>query len=236
MLVGIEVNSVDSTRSRYRARVEKAAMQFSCNLAIRFPESHTSLFGAGEFRRDCSSRCLNRRRRHNENIRRRHAGFDRCLTDRANQCRDPLSRVPGIMLVHRLEVVRPQHHNDHRQWRIHLNALLNAETSVATWLERILPDSSPTIQAVLDDPHVMARSKKFGLDYTWPPRHEWKPLPGIGNDPPGQGIGVDQDLIHGERDKSGDGYTADSAIPPGGTHGEPRPTATRYHGQLARLA
>ena len=81
-----------------------------------------------------------------------------------DQGRDPLGRVPGVVLMDRLKIVRAKHEDDERERRIDFDALLDSCKTVSSRLERIVPDGATAVQAILDHAHRMRRSEQFGLD------------------------------------------------------------------------
>jgi hypothetical protein len=66
----------------------------------------------------------------------------------------------------------------------------------ATWLVWIVPDRSPTIQAILDNTHGITSLGEFGFKNPGPSCSERQTLSRTGNDAPCQGVGVDQNLDH----------------------------------------
>ena len=110
--------------------------------------------------------------------------------------RYPLRRLLGIVPVHRLEVVGSQHEDHQGERRMHLDPLRQASQAVAAGLERIVPHRTPTVEAVLDHPHRFAAGIERAFHHAGPPRVERQSAPRLGNDAPGQRVGVNEDLVH----------------------------------------
>jgi hypothetical protein len=83
-----------------------------------------------------------------------------------------------------LEVVRPQHQDHQRQRRTDLDALLQPIHPISTRLERILPDRTPSIQAILNHSYSQAGVVQLALQYAGPTLVKRQPITEIGNDAP----------------------------------------------------
>jgi hypothetical protein len=98
--------------------------------------------------------------------------------------------------VHRLKVVGTEHHDHQRKRRVDLDALREPDQSIAARLERIVPHGAPAIEAILDHAHGATVRVELVLQNARPACVELEAPAGIGDDSPGQRIGVDQDLLH----------------------------------------
>src|SRR5262249_3135367 len=108
-------------------------------------------------------------------------------------------RVPSGVLVHGLEVVRPDHQNDEREGRVYLDPLFEAHEPVPAWLEGIVQDRTPPVQAIFDHPHLLTAGYEGEFHHTRPTSVEWQPAAGAGNNAPRERIRVDKDLMHSRR-------------------------------------
>jgi hypothetical protein len=107
--------------------------------------------------------------------------------------------VPGIVLVHGLEIVGAKHQQHKRQRRVDLNPLFQTQQSIAAWLIRIFPDGTPPVQSVFyDSDRVPIREECF-FHHSRPPFMKGQPLARVWNNPPGQRIRVHQNLVHGRK-------------------------------------
>src|SRR3954453_5998260 len=191
------MHAIDTTGAGYTARIEEMASERDRDLALSCSESGRSSRAAGELRCDRTARLFHGRRSDDQDRRNRHAWFDRRLPDCTYERRDPLGRKPGIVLMHGLEIVRAEHHDDQRERRIDFDALREPGETIASRLERIVPHSAPAVQAIFDDANRSASREQRVLQHARPACVELEAFAGIGNDAPREGIGVYEYLLHG---------------------------------------
>jgi hypothetical protein len=107
--------------------------------------------------------------------------------------------MPGVVLVHRLEIVGAEQQDHQRQRRVDLDALRQAGHAVAAGFERILPDRAPAVETVFDDAHRLSARRERELHHAGPAGFERQAPTRFRNDPPRERVGVDEDLLHGRR-------------------------------------
>ena len=114
----------------------------------------------------------------------RHPRLDGRPTDGVNQGCDPLARVPGVVRVHGLKIVGPQHQDHQSQRRMNFNPLGQSLQTVTAWFVGILPGSAAPVKAVFVYPDVAALGPQRGLHDPRPARLERQPPAGERNDAP----------------------------------------------------
>lgn len=110
---------------------------------------------------------------------------------------DTRAAMPGIVLMHGLEIVGAEKNDHQGQRRVHFNALGQALQAVPARLERIVPDGAAAIEAIFDDTHFGARSRQRVFHDAGPALIESQPVAGAGNNSPRQGVGINENLVPG---------------------------------------
>src|SRR5579883_1415264 len=95
-----------------------------------------------------------------------------------------------------LKIVYSEHQDYQRQGRVHLDLLRQSFTPIPPRLERILPNRSPSIEAVFNHPHRQPGADQASFDDSGPTLVEAKPFPGVGDNSPRQGVAIYQDVLH----------------------------------------
>ena len=175
------------------------------DLCVGCGKPNTLVLSARKFGRDGPLWSSDRWRHHHLYGRNGHARLDGRRANRRNQCRHALRGVPGVVGVHRLKIVSAPHEDHQRQWRMDFDALRQSLQSAATGLEGVSPHRSASVQAILNDPGFVARSFQRKLKNARPALLERQALTGQGNNAPGEGVGVDEDLLHVESPAIGAG-------------------------------
>src|SRR5262249_58366387 len=67
---------------------------------------------------------------------------------------------------------------------------------MAAGLERVVPGRPPPVEAILDDPDLVAGGDQGPLHHPWPAGLERQSAPRARDDAPGQRVGIDEDLLH----------------------------------------
>ena len=98
--------------------------------------------------------------------------------------------------MHRLKIVRPQHHDDQRQRRVNLDPLRQTNETVSARLEGVIPRRTARIQAVLNNPHGQAAGMETILHHARPSCFESEPFPCHGDDSPRNRVSVNKNLLH----------------------------------------
>ena len=186
VLIGIEMDAVDFADADDAPASKNSQLISAAIAAIRRADTGGFLACVGELLRHRSGRRPGWRRRDDENWRHRHVRLYWSPAYRAHQRRDALRRVRGIVLMHRLKIVRAQHEDDERERRIDFDALLDSGKAISSRLERIVPDGSAAVQAVLDHAHRKAAADELGLENSRPSLRKRKPSAGAWNDAPAQ--------------------------------------------------
>src|SRR5262249_6333886 len=141
---------------------------------------------------------LRRWRGDHQNLRNWHSRLDRSFTNRLDQRRDALSRVPGLVRMHRLKVISAKHDDDQRQGCVDLHTLRKPDETVASGFERIFPDGAAAVQAIFNHDDA-AGAIESGLHDARPTAFEGKAFPRHGNDSPRHGVTVNEDaMLHGD--------------------------------------
>src|SRR5687768_13950143 len=143
------MNAIDWAGRDDAIRVEEPAAQFRRDGAICVAQSNRLQGRVLELFRHRTCGSLRTRWRNDQNVRYRHVRFDRRPAYRAHNRRDTLRRVPGAVLMDRLKIVRAEHQDDEREWRVDLDSLLDSDEAVAAGFERVVPNGSATVQTVL---------------------------------------------------------------------------------------
>ena len=95
-----------------------------------------------------------------------------------------------------LKVIRAQHQDHKREWRLRLDPLGQALNAIATWFERIFPDRPPSVQAVFHDSDGLAKIIQFLFKNARPAFLKRKPSSSVRNDSPCQRVGVNENVEH----------------------------------------
>src|SRR5262249_32265470 len=85
---------------------------------------------------------------------------------------------------------------DERERGVDLDPLLDARQSVAARLERVLPGGPPTVEAILDDPGLVAGGDQVPLHHPRPAGLERQSAPRARADAPGERVGIDEEVLH----------------------------------------
>src|SRR5262249_47399390 len=67
---------------------------------------------------------------------------------------------------------------------------------MAAGLERVVPGRPPPVEAILDDPDLVAGGDQGPLHHPRPAGLERQSAPRARDDAPGQRVGIDEDLLH----------------------------------------
>lgn len=196
VLVRVQMNPIDDTGLSHAGDIEKGGSFQGGNALVFYRKACTLGWRPEKFRSDRPLGFPDWRRGCHEDSRRRHPRFERSTSDGVQDRPQTLSRLPGVVRMHGLEVICPQHDDDKAQGGIHFDPLFNAYQSIASGLERILPNCPPSIEAIFDDANLCPSVGQGALHHAGPTRVEREPFPGIGNNTPAQGIAEDQDLMH----------------------------------------
>jgi hypothetical protein len=146
VLIAIEMHAINPAASCNASRVKEMTTETGGNLHIGVRQTGASLLGATKFRRNTSPWRADLRWANYQNWWNGHSWLDGRLSDFVDQRSDALSRRPSVIVgMAELKVVRSQHKDDERQWRIDLNALCEALKPVPTWFEWVVPDGTSTI-------------------------------------------------------------------------------------------
>ena len=68
------------------------------------------------------------------------------LADGPTRAAIPWGRMPGVVRVHRLEIVGPEHQDDEGQGRMDFDALGQSVEAAAARFERVVPDGAPALR------------------------------------------------------------------------------------------
>ena len=77
-----------------------------------------------------------------------------------------------------------------------LDSLCQSLQTIAARFERIFPDRAAPVQAVFGDSHGLAEMVQLFFEHAGPAIFKRQPLASVGNDSPGQGIRVNQNMEH----------------------------------------
>src|SRR6266446_2613393 len=103
--------------------------------------------------------------------------------------------------MRKLKIIRSQHKNDERQRRVNLNSLRQTSKSLSPRFEWVIPYGAPAVQTIFNQPQLVAGGVELVLDHARPALVKRQSIAGVGDDAPGQRIGVNQNVIH--RDTAG---------------------------------
>jgi hypothetical protein len=92
--------------------------------------------------------------------------------------------MPSGVRVHRLEVIRTQHEDDKRQWRVHLDLLSKSQQSVAPRQEWIFEDRSTAIKAIFQNAYLPLALQQRAFEHARPTLTEGQSLACRGDDSP----------------------------------------------------
>ncbi len=177
--------------------VEKGAGEIGSDLLVGGGQSGTALIGTLEFWGIESARSANGRRANDQNGRNGHLRLDRSFADLVYERSDALCGRPGIVVwMRELKVVGAEHEDDEREGRIDLDALGEAFASVASELERVVPNGAASVEAVFDDADFPITGVKRVFENAGPAVVEGEALASAGDDAPGEGVGVEEELMH----------------------------------------
>ncbi len=194
MLIDIEVYTIADARPDHAPSVEEVTPFLRRDLLERFRESDALLLGPEKLGGDGSLGRPDRRRCHDQDLRSGHSRLDRSPTDGPHDRGHPERRELGVIRVHGLEVVGPEHDDDHRQRRVDLDPLFETNQPVPAGLERIIPGRPTPVETVFDHADPNAGRPKGEFHDARPPVLERQPPPRIRDDAPGEGVTVDQNL------------------------------------------
>src|SRR5205809_1858632 len=197
MLVLVEMHTVHRAGSGDPPRIEEIATTLARDFFVSISEPNALCLCPLELRGNRALRLLDGRRRHHDDLRGRHPWLDGRSADRIHECRDALRRMPRVVRMHGLKVVRAQHEYHERQRRVDLDPLLKTYQAVATGLVRILEGRSSAVQTVFDHAHGQPTLEQLLFHDARPTICERKPLARVWNYPPRERIGVNEDLLHG---------------------------------------
>src|SRR5215813_8677248 len=114
MLFRIEVHPVDIARRGDRARIEEMAAELLADFFVGRSQAHAFFLASLELRSDWTAGSPQWRGSHDQDRWHRHSWLDRRVANGGDQRSNALGGVPGIVLMHRLEIVRPEHEHDQR--------------------------------------------------------------------------------------------------------------------------
>ena len=206
------MNAIDLAGRGHAPGVEEMAAQSQTDFPIGIREPRTPQLRSRELRRACPFGRVNWRRAYYKNGRDWHSRFDRRSPDFRDQRSNSLCRRPGIVVgMRELKIIRSQHHDDQSKRRMYLDSLSQALKSVPARLERIVPDCASSVQAVLNDPHSLFTDIQPVFQNARPALFERQPPTSIWNDAPGQGVRVNENLLHKRSASSAAIFKSDDA-------------------------
>ena len=196
VLIDIQVHSVNRTRRSDTIRIEKLAIALARDLLVG--RSQTDAFGrsALELGGDRTLGSLDCRRCHDEHHGNRHPRLNRRPPNCFHKRSHALGRVPRVVGMHRLEIVRAQHEYHEFQRGVDLNPLLKTHQPISPRFVRIVEGGPPTIQTILDHPNAIALPNQGVFHHARPAIFKRKALARVRNDPPRQRIRVYEDLLN----------------------------------------
>ena len=194
-MVSVQMNPIDDTRFDHAGDIEKGGSFLDGNVLVLYRKACTLGWRPEKFRSDRPLGFPDWRRGRHQESRRPHPRFERSTSDGLQDRPQTLSRLPGVVRMHGLEVIRSQHDDDQAQWGIHFDPLFNAHQSISSGLEWILPNGPPSIEAIFDDANPCPGVCQGALHHPRPTRVEREPFTGIGNNTPDAPLFLAQGVI-----------------------------------------
>src|SRR6516162_9934845 len=104
--------------------------------------------------------------------------------------------MPGVKCVERLKVIDPKHQDDDGEGRVDFHALANAGEAIATGPHGIFEHGAPAVQAIFNDSNGSPGGIELSFQHARPALLESKTATSARDDPPAQGIAINEYLFH----------------------------------------
>ena len=168
VLIRVKVDAIDATRRRDRSGIEVLASKDGADLTVSRRKTGGLRRGTYELRCDWALGGAYGWRNHDQDRWNGHARLHGSLSDASHKRCYTLRCMPGRVRMHGLKVIRAEHQDDEREWRVHLYFLSKSSESVATRQEGVFKHGSTAVQAILQNPDLESSLHQDPFEDAWP--------------------------------------------------------------------